>query len=62
MATAGKFELKVTGPYPVFASLLFEGEVVVFGIHHSELRDLQHVVETAMRDARVRLGKDADQV
>ncbi len=61
MPSAGNFKAEISGPYPVWIGLTYEdGRQIRF--HHSELADLKHVVDRAMVEARLKLGKDAAEV
>lgn len=54
MPNAGKFELKLTDPYPVWCVLMHRGEAIV-RFPHTELADLQFIVQRAMVEARQKL-------
>jgi hypothetical protein len=65
MSSAGKFKIDVwRGGYPVWCDLTLDGRWVG-KVSHSELRDLAHAVEQAMREARQelrRMGVTEDEV
>lgn len=54
MAKAGKFEITLYGPYPVWCELTREDEII-HQIDHRELSDLEYVVKKAMQEARAKL-------
>lgn len=58
---AGDFTIDVCAPYPVWCRLTYHGETLP-SFSHKELSDLHHAVQVAMREARLLLGKDKDEV
>lgn len=63
MSKAGKFEIDLGGPYPVWCRLRYgeyEEKAIMFS--HRELSDLRYAVEKAMQDARLMLKEDKDEV
>lgn len=60
-AKAGDFEIEVTGPYPAWCEIRY-GAQRIGTIRHTELSDLRYAVEKAMQIARMKLGKDANEV
>lgn len=62
MASAGNFEINVSGPYPCWCQIVYEG-VTVATIHHNELSDLEYVAQKAMKEAIAKLpDKDVGEV
>lgn len=60
MASAGKFKIEISSPYPVWCTLKYDGLEIRF--HHKELSDLKYAVEKAMQEARSILGPDREEV
>jgi hypothetical protein len=56
MSLAGKFQVDVSDPYPVWCVLKYRGEAVA-RFSHKELSDLRYAVEKAMLEARAQLPK-----
>lgn len=54
MSSAGKFELNLSEPYPVWVTLKIDGEEVARLTHH-DLRDLEYAANKAMREAKMKL-------
>jgi hypothetical protein len=61
VSKAGEFEIRVSGPYPAWCEIRYNGERLA-SIHHKELRDLRYAVDKAMREAKLKLGKDKGEV
>lgn len=57
---AGHFEADISGPYPCWLTLKYNGEEVLRTVRHDELRDLAYVVEHAMKEARLKLKPTHD--
>lgn len=56
MANAGRFQIRMGGPYPVWAEIVVDGKSVAHGIHHRELQDLEYAIHKAKKEARQLLG------
>lgn len=64
MATAGKFSCHVGDPWPVSLELAHEScqGLEVMRFTHQELRDLKHVVDSAIRAASAKLSAGESRV
>lgn len=58
---AGEFRATVSNPYPCSVEICYRGNALV-SIPHSELRDLLYVIQQSMRQAKLKLGDDAQEV
>lgn len=58
---AGEFRATVSDPYPCSVEICYRGNVLA-SIPHSELRDLFYVIQQSMRQAKLKLGDDAQEV
>lgn len=54
MSSAGKFEIEVGPPHPVWCRITY-GEQEIHGIKHTELHDLRYAIERAIVEARAQL-------
>ena len=62
MANAGRFEIIVYDPYPCCCQLKYADGDLSRVFTHKELSDLKYCVEKAMQEAKLKLGKDRDEV
>lgn len=58
---AGRFEVEVSGPYPVWVGIRYDGQEIA-RLRHDEIADLLYVVKRAKNAARNALGDDSDEV
>jgi hypothetical protein len=56
----GSFKGSVWGPYPCWCEVEYGG--AVFRLHHEELSDLEYLILRMKREAKLKLGKDKDEV
>lgn len=61
MSSAGKISIELDGPYPVWARLVI-GDKHVATLRHDDLADLEYAAGRAMKEARLRLRENADEV
>ena len=61
MSSAGIISINVSSPYPVWCEIYIDEERVG-RIHHRSLADLLHATKQAMKEARLVLGNDTDEV
>ena len=61
MSGAGNFNLEVYGPYPCWINIYYENQPLC-RFNHKELSDLHYAVTKAMQEAKLLLGKDANEV
>ena len=57
MSNAGRFQIDVSEPYPVWCTITYDKRRLC-NIRHDELSDLKYAVDRAIQEAAVKLGKD----
>lgn len=61
MSSVGRIKIEVLAPYPAWCKVYID-EAYVGTLHHCELSDLKYATEQAMKEARLLLGDDKDEV
>lgn len=57
----GNFEGRINGPYPCWIEIRIGNERAL-GFRHDELSDLEYLIKQLKKEAKLKLGKDADEV